>query len=73
MSAASQVTRLLDLKELADAWRVSPHTIRSWVKQRRLNPTRICAQLLFTPTECERFLSARNGVEASNGDDAKRN
>ena len=45
MDAISQVTRLMDLKELASLWRVSPHTIRAWVRQKRLNPTKICRRL----------------------------
>ena len=65
METTSQVTRLMDLKELASLWRVSPHTIRSWVRQRRLNPTKICRRLLFDPDECARFLAAGNhGKEA---------
>jgi excisionase family DNA binding protein len=54
------VTRLLDVQELAKLWSVSPHTIRAWVQEKRLNPTRICRRLLFTPAECERFLRTRN-------------
>jgi len=56
MDTPSQVTRLMDLKELASQWKVSPHTIRSFVRQKKLIPTRICRRLLFAPTECERFL-----------------
>jgi uncharacterized protein YjcR len=59
MNTTSQVTRLMDLKELASLWRVSPHTIRAWVRQKRLNPTKICRRLLFAPVECERFLQTR--------------
>jgi excisionase family DNA binding protein len=76
MSAVVQgasIAKLITLRELAEAWRVSPHTVRSWVRKGRLHSTRISTRLLFDPQECERFLSARNGVEASNGDDAKRN
>jgi hypothetical protein len=54
------VTRLLDVQELAGLWSVSPHTIRAWVQEKRLNPTRICRRLLFTPAECERFLQTKN-------------
>ena len=32
METTAQVTRLMDLKELASLWRVSPHTIRAWVR-----------------------------------------
>ena len=60
METTSQVTRLTDLKELASLWRVSPHTIRAWVRQGRLTPTKICRRLLFHPDECARFLAAEN-------------
>jgi len=42
MEIPAHVTALMDLKELAALWRVSPHTIRAWVRQKRLAPTRIC-------------------------------
>lgn len=58
MENKSQVTRLIDLQELADQWRLSPHTIRAMVKQKRLHPTRISRRLLFSPQECERFLNS---------------
>lgn len=60
METTSQVTRLTDVKELASLWQVSPHTIRAWVRQQRLKPTRICRRLLFHPDECARFLAAGN-------------
>lgn len=41
------VTRLIDVQELAGLWSVSPHTIRAWVQEKRLNPTRICRRLLL--------------------------
>jgi hypothetical protein len=63
MKTGEQLTRLIDLKELAQLWRVSPHTIRSWVRHKRLKPTRICRRLLFAPAECERFLSVRIASE----------
>jgi len=59
MDSTPQVTRLIELNELAKLWKVSPHTVRAWVRQKRLSPTRICRRLLFTPTECERFLQSR--------------
>jgi hypothetical protein len=48
-------TRLLNLEEMAEIWWVSPH-ICSWVRQKKLIPTRICTRLLFALPECERFL-----------------
>jgi hypothetical protein len=56
MTQNTPVTRLVNIRELADLWRVSPYTVKGWVRQDRLSPTRICRRLLFTPEECERFL-----------------
>ena len=42
-----QVTTLTDLRELANRWKVSPYTIRAWVRAGRLRPLKICRQLLF--------------------------
>ena len=49
--------RLLTLLEVADMIRVSPHTVRSWVRKGRLQPVRICRRLLFLPDEVARFLA----------------
>ena len=49
--------RLLTLMEVADLLRVSPHTIRAWVRKGRLKPTRISRRLLFDPQEIARFVS----------------
>jgi len=65
MEKNPEVTRLMDVDGLASHWQVSPHTIRAWVRQKRLNPTRICRRLLFHPDECARFLAAEHrGKEA---------
>jgi excisionase family DNA binding protein len=54
------VPQLITLMDLAERLRVSPHTIRSWVKKGKLSPTRICRRLLFDPAEILRFLSRAN-------------
>ena len=53
------------LKETAGAFRVSPHTVRAWVRQGKLRPTRICRRLLFTTEELRRFVTSgvTNGPE----------
>jgi len=58
MQTTFSVPRLMDVNELATLWRVSPHTIRAWVQQKRLAPIKICRRLLFHPDEYARFLSA---------------
>jgi excisionase family DNA binding protein len=49
--------RLLTLLEVADLLRLSPHTIRAWVRKQKLRPVRICRRLLFHPDELARFLA----------------
>lgn len=49
--------RLLTLVEVADLLRVSPHTVRAWVRKGKLYPMRICRRLLFHPDELARFLA----------------
>jgi excisionase family DNA binding protein len=51
------VPQLLTLLDVADRLRVSPHTIRSWIRKGQLHPIRICRRLLFHPDEIARFLS----------------
>jgi len=50
------VPQLLTLVAVAKALCVSPHTVRSWVKDGRLRPMRLCRRLLFHPDEVARFL-----------------
>jgi len=51
------VPQLLTLLAVAQALSVSKHTVRSWVKKRKLRPVRICRRLLFHPDEIARFLA----------------
>ena len=50
------LVQLLTLLDVARALRVSPHTVRAWVRKNRLQPVRICRRLLFTPEEVSRFI-----------------
>jgi excisionase family DNA binding protein len=54
---AEQIPQLLTLLELAERLRVSPHTVRSWVRKGKLRPVRLCRRLLFQPDEVARFLA----------------
>jgi excisionase family DNA binding protein len=49
--------RLLTLLEVADLFRVSPHTVRKWIRAGRIRPTRLCRRLLFAPEEIARLLT----------------
>lgn len=51
------IPTLLTLLELAERCRVSPHTVRKWVREGKLKPTRICRRLLFDPAEVARFVA----------------
>lgn len=55
--------RLLTLLEVADALRLSPHTIRSFVRKGRLTPVRICRRLLFRPADVEHLVVAASSTE----------
>ena len=50
--------RLLTLLEVADLFRLSPHTVRAMVRKGSLQPVRICRRLLFSPDEVARFLAS---------------
>lgn len=51
------IPRLLSLSEVADLLRVSPHTVRAWVRKGRLQPVRICRRLLFSAEVVSCFVS----------------
>lgn len=48
---------LLTLEETATALRLSPHTVRSFVRKGRLSPVRICRRLLFRPADVEKLIA----------------
>lgn len=53
----NNVPKLLTLQEVATALRVSPHTVRSWIRKGKIRSVRICRRLLFHPDEISRFLA----------------
>jgi len=59
------VPRLLTLIELADALRLSPHTVRKMTREGKLHPIRLCRRLLFNPTEIRRLLGEEEAAEAN--------
>jgi hypothetical protein len=56
------IPQLLTLLEVAKALCVSPHTVRSWVRNGRLLPVRYCRKLLFHPGEIARFLAENSSA-----------
>jgi excisionase family DNA binding protein len=51
------LARLMTLLEVAELLRVSPHTVRAWVRRGHLKPVRICRRVLFSPDVVSRFIS----------------
>ncbi len=51
------IPQLLTLLAVANALCVSTHTVRSWVRQGKLKPVRLCRRLLFHPDEIARFVA----------------
>lgn len=49
---------LLTLEETAEILRLSPHTVRSFVRKGKLCPVRICRRLLFRPVDVEKLIAA---------------
>lgn len=54
--------RLLTLMEVADRVRLSPHTIRAFVRKGKLSPVRLCRRLLFRPADVEKLIAASCGT-----------
>lgn len=51
------IPQLVTLVALAKQLSVSPFTVRSWVRNGKLRPLRLCRRLLFHPDEVARFLA----------------
>ncbi len=65
MPNENDLTRLMDLREVATALHVSPHTIRAWTRTGRIHPTRICRRLLFDPVDIEEFVRASQATRTT--------
>ena len=48
--------QVMTLQEAADHLRVSPHTIRAWVYERRIMPVKMGRRVMFTQEEIQRFI-----------------
>jgi len=51
-----ELPKIFTLQQVAKLFNVSPHTVRSWVRNHRLQPLRICRRLLFDVVELRRFI-----------------
>lgn len=54
---------LLTLEETAALLRLSPHTVRSFVRKGRLFPVRLCRRLLFRANDIQAFIAAGCATE----------
>jgi predicted site-specific integrase-resolvase len=59
----NDIPQLLTLIAVAKALCISPHTVRSWVRNGRLCPIRLCRRLLFHPEEISRFLAKNSSSD----------
>ena len=49
--------QILTLQEAADHLRVSPHTVRAWVYEKRIMPIRMGRLMMFSEEEIERVIA----------------
>jgi len=56
--------RLLTLSEVADLLRLSPHTVRSFVRKGKLKPIKICRRLLFSQESVENLFTQASQVDS---------
>jgi DNA-binding transcriptional MerR regulator len=59
--------RLLTLLEVAAMLRLSPHTIRCFVRKGKLSPVRLCRRLLFRPADIERLIASASTARGEGG------
>jgi predicted DNA-binding transcriptional regulator AlpA len=56
-NSMQKLSKLLSLLEVATILGLSPHTVRSFVRQGKLHPLRLCRRLLFDPEEIAMFIA----------------
>jgi len=54
------LSKLLSVPAAAEFLGISPYTVRAYVSQGKLKPTRIGRRVLFTHEELERFVCAES-------------
>jgi predicted site-specific integrase-resolvase len=63
------LTKLLTLSEVAAILGLSPHTIRSFVRQGKLHPLPICRRLLFDQEDVSNLIGRARGAVQSIAED----
>jgi len=59
------MTQLLDVKDVAKLLRISPYTIRAFIRDGRLRPIRLGRRVLLEESELERFVEEAKGLPDS--------
>jgi excisionase family DNA binding protein len=57
--------KLLSVDDVAEALRVSPHSVRRWASQKRLRKLKLGSRTLFDPAEVARFVAAARDAQSS--------
>lgn len=65
--------QLLSLETVAQSLGVSPHSVRKFVREGRLSPTRVCRRLLFDPQDVEEFVRKAQGNSQSDSNAGGKN
>jgi len=60
MSTIIEGIKFYTISETAKALRVTPQTIRAWIKQGKINSQRIGRPILITENNLKEFLQAKN-------------
>jgi len=60
MSTIIEGIKFYTISETAKALRVTPQTIRAWLKQGKINSQRIGRPILITENNLKEFLQAKN-------------
>ncbi len=59
------IPKLMDVNDVAEALRVSPHTVRRWASQNKLRRVKLGSRTLFEPDDVVKFLQkAKRDPEA---------
>lgn len=56
---------LMDVDQVAEALRVSPHTVRRWAGQKKLRRIKLGSRTLFDPVEVTEFIEQAKRASAS--------
>ena len=51
------MTALMSIEEAAGLLRISPWTVRAWIREGRLRPVRLGRRVLLSETELERLVT----------------